>query len=191
MSWKGRVGWVLAKAVLQVGAWSDAPRRPMNDLERTTLRGVFGDSLDTTLIEVREGLSGLINVSRRAFVIENTMHLPMPAGTAPMHLIVHEATHVWQFQNGGHAYISDSLHAQAFGDGYQLEKGLLQGKAWAQLNCEQQATLVEVAWSQRCFEGRRFILRGRDWTPVFEASRTEWLAGRGAAFTAPGGTRDR
>lgn len=191
MSWKGRVGWGLAKVVLQVGAWSGAPRRPMNDLERRTLRGIFGDSLDTGAIEVREALSGLINVSRRAFVIENTMHLPMAVGTAPMHLIVHEATHVWQFQNGGHAYITDSLHAQLLGDGYQLEKGLLQGRAWAQLNCEQQATLVEEAWSQRCFEGRRFILRGRDWTHVFEASRTEWLAGRGAAFTASGETPGR
>lgn len=191
MSWKGRVGWGLAKVVLQVGAWSGAPRRAMNDVERRTLRGIFGDSLDTSVIEVREALSGLISVSRRAFVIENTMHLPMAPGLAPMHLIVHEATHVWQFQNGGHAYITDSLHAQLLGDGYQLEKGLLQGRAWAQLNCEQQATLVEEAWSQRCFDGRRFILRGRDWTHVFEASRAEWLAGRGAAFTASGETPGR
>lgn len=191
MSWKRRVGWALARVVTQVGSWSDAPRRPVTHTERGVLSSVFGDALDLDAIEIREDLHGLINLSRRAFVIENTMHLPMPAHTAPMQLIVHEATHVWQFQHGGHAYITDSLHAQTLGDGYQLEKGLLQGKAWPQLNCEQQATLVEQAWAQRCFDGRPFIIRGRDWTRAFEAARAQWRAGQGAAFTASGETPDR
>ena len=191
MSWKGRVGWALARVVSQVGTWSSAPRRSMSGPERTVLSTIFGASINLDAIEIREDLHGLINLSRRAFVIENTMHLPMPAGTAPMQLIVHEATHVWQFQNGGHAYIADSIHAQTFGDGYQLEKGLLQGKAWAQLNCEQQATLVEQAWAQRCFDGRPFIIRGRDWTAAFDAARSQWRTGQGAAFTAFGGTPDR
>lgn len=191
MSWKGRVGWALARLVVQVGSWSDSPCRPVSELERQVLTTVFGDSLDLGAIEIREDLHGLINLSRRAFVIENTMHLPMPSGTAPMQLFVHEATHVWQFQNGGHAYITDSLHAQTLGDGYQLEKGLLQGKTWLQLNCEQQATLVEQAWAQRCFDGRPFVIRGRDWTGAFEAARAQWRAGQGAAFTASGETPGR
>ncbi|MBE2249643.1 MAG: hypothetical protein IAE78_08835 [Myxococcus sp.] len=188
MSWKARVGWAVARLVSQVGAQSHAPRRGLSARERAVLGGVFGASLDLEVIVVREALSGLINLSRRAFVIENTMHLPLPVGAAPMHLLVHEATHVWQFQHGGHAYITDSLHAQTLGDGYQLEKGLLQGRAWAELNCEQQATLVEQAWAQGCFEGRPFVLRGRDWTAAFLAAREAWRAGRGATFTSSGGT---
>jgi hypothetical protein len=184
MSWKGRVGWALAQVVLGVGRWSHAPRRALSPAERRVLATIFGDALALDVVTVREALSGLINVSGRAFVIENTIHLPLPPGHVPMHLVVHEATHVWQFQNGGHAYITDSLHAQVLGDGYQLEKGLLQGKPWAQLNCEQQATLVEQAWAQGCFEGRPLIIRGRDWTEAFDAARAEWRAGRGAAFTA-------
>lgn len=186
MSWKGRLGWGLARVVQAVGAASRAPRRRLDARERRVLEGVFGASLDSAAIEVREALSGLINVSGRAFVIENSLYLPLPVGAVPTHLLVHEATHVWQFQNGGHAYITDSLEAQAFGDGYQLEKGLLQGRGWAELNCEQQATLVERAWEQGCFEGRPFVIRGRDWTRAFEAARTEWRAGRGAAFTSGG-----
>ncbi len=191
MSWKGRVGWALARVVSQVGTWSAAPRRSVSQTERHVLTAVFGDSLDLDAIEIREDLHGLINLSGRAFVIENTMHLPMPTGAAPMQLIVHEATHVWQFQNGGHAYITDSIHAQTLGDGYQLEKGLLQGKTWPQLNCEQQATLVEQAWAQRCFEGRPFVIRGRDWTAAFESARAQWTAGQGAGFTASGETPGR
>lgn len=190
MSWKGGVGWALARVVQTVGNASRAPRRRLDERERQVLETVFGPSLDRDVIEVREALSGLINVSRRAFVIENTIYLPMPTGTAPTHLLVHEATHAWQFQNGGHAYITDSLQAQSLGDGYQLEKGLLEGRAWAELNCEQQATLVEHAWEQGCFGGRPFVIRGKDWTTAFEAARVEWRAGRGAAFTS-GGRRDR
>ncbi|MBL8921835.1 MAG: hypothetical protein JNJ54_23460 [Myxococcaceae bacterium] len=190
MSWKGRLGWALARVVQTVGAASAAPRRHLDERERRILEAIFGPALDTGAIEVREALEGLINVSRRAFVIENTMYLPLPVRAVPTHLLVHEATHVWQFQNGGHAYITDSLAAQSFGDGYQLEKGLLQGRSWAELNCEQQATLVEHAWEQGCFEGRPLVIRGGDWTHAFDAARTEWRAGRGAAFTSAG-TRGR
>jgi hypothetical protein len=143
---------------------------------------VFAHSLDLSRIEIREELRGLINISGRAFVIENTIHLPLPQNQVPNALLVHEATHVWQFQNGGHAYIADSLWAQTFGDGYQLEKGLAQGKGWAELNCEQQATLIEMAWAQGCFGGAPFVVRGRDWTPAFREAVTELRAGRGATM---------
>jgi hypothetical protein len=183
--WKAKVGWAAARLVQRVGALSPTPRRRLSELELRVLSGVFGGALDLQVIEVRDGLRGLINVSRRAFVIENTIHLPMPVGAAPMSLLVHEATHVWQFQNGGHAYIADSLIAQTVGDGYQLEKGLLQGKRWDQLNCEQQATLIEEAWVQRCFEGKPFVIRGRDWTSAFLEGRDAVRAGRGASFNTP------
>jgi hypothetical protein len=182
--WKGPVGWALASVVKQVSALSPAPRRCLTARERALLRTVFDASLELDRIVVREELSGLINLSRRAFVIENVMHLPMPPHTAPDHLLVHEATHVWQFQHGGHAYIADSVIAQTVGDGYQLEKGLLQGRGWAELNCEQQATLIEEAWRQGCFEGRRFIVRGRDWTAAFDEARAALRAGQGARFAS-------
>lgn len=191
MSWKRRVGSVLGHVVLQVGAWSDAPSRGLTTGERALLARIFGAALDTSLIVVREDLRGLLNLSRRAFVIENVIHLPMRPHSAPPHLLVHEATHVWQFQHGGHAYIADSVWAQTLGDGYQLERGLLQGRRWDELNCEQQATLVEQAFVQRCFDGRPFVLRGRDWTWAFEAAWAALKAGQGASFTSSGGTRGR
>lgn len=189
--WKSPVGQALAAVVKQVGALSGAPRRSLTPGERALLDRVFDGALDFEPIVVRENLSGLLNVSRRAFVIENTIHLPMPPHAAPPHLLVHEATHVWQFQHGGHAYIADSIVAQTFGDGYELEKGLLQGRRWHELNCEQQATLIEHAWVQRCFDGRPFVIRGRDWTASFEEARAALRAGQGAGFTASGGTPGR
>ena len=189
--WKGPVGRALALVVKRVGASSASPRRPLTGEERALLGRVFDGALDVERVVVREALSGLINVSRRAFVIENVIHLPMPPHTAPAHLLVHEATHVWQFQHGGHAYIADSVVAQTVGDGYQLEKGLLQGQRWPELNCEQQATLVEEAFRQGCFDGRPFVVRGRDWTAAFDEARAALRAGQGACFTASGGRPGR
>jgi hypothetical protein len=73
---------------------------------------------------------------------------------------------VWQHQNGGHSYIADSLHAQLIGDGYRLDKGLVGGLAWHELNCEQQAMLIEEAFEQGAFDGRRVSIRGRDVTDL-------------------------
>lgn len=181
MKLKAGLGRGLAAFVLQVGRLSATPRRELHSDEARVLEAVFETSLELAPIRVRENLRGLINVSGRAFVIENTIHLP--PGRASMQLLVHEATHVWQFQNGGHAYISDSIAAQLIGDGYDLEKGLVEGRAWAELNCEQQARLIELAWAQRSFETGRFRLGLRDFSEAFLQAKTQLRAGRGATFT--------
>ncbi len=87
-----------------------------------------------------------------------------------------------QHQNGGYGYIADSLHAQLVGDGYKVDKGIREGRSWAGLNCEQQATLIEQAYEQRCFQGEAFKVRGRDCTEYFELAVRELRAGRGASF---------
>jgi hypothetical protein len=131
---------------------------------------------------VRAPVAGLLGITRRAFVIEDTLFVPARFLPLQAAVLVHEICHVWQHQNGGHAYIADSLEAQLVGDGYRLEKGLREGRSWAQLNCEQQATLVEEAYDQRCFDGNPFVLRGRDYTDAFVEAMKELRAGRGASF---------
>lgn len=184
MSWKAAFGHVAARVVQGVALVSRGHPRPLNDAERSLAAPVFETSLDLSKVRVREGVGGLLNVSRRAFVIEQTMFLPRGYLPLRTHVLVHELCHVWQFQNGGHAYIGDSVHAQLLGDGYELEKGLLQGRTWAELNAEQQATLIEASFAQGCFAGKPFLMRGRDWTPYWSAAVVELRAGRGAAFTS-------
>lgn len=184
MSWKGAFGHLAARTVRGVALLSRAPQRALTEAERRVLEPIYQGSLELSRVRVREGIRGLLNASRRAFVIENTMFLPREYLPLRSHVLVHELCHVWQFQNGGHAYIGDSVHAQLLGDGYELEKGLLQGRAWAALNAEQQATLIEASYRQGCFEGRPFIIRGRDWSERWGAAVAELRAGRGAAFTS-------
>jgi hypothetical protein len=72
----------------------------------------------------------------------------VPPGHAPVApgLLVHELTHVWQYQHGGPDYLSKALWAQLVGDGYDWRKGLDAGKPWEALNPEQQAALLEEAY---------------------------------------------
>ena len=57
--------------------------------------------------------------------------------------LAHEMVHIWQHQNGGTDYMSEALMSQYFGAGYDLGKGLREGKSWSQLEPEQQGELVE------------------------------------------------
>jgi len=180
MSWRAVLGVASAKVVRAAARLNPVAPRWLSGRERAVLRSVFADSVDLNAIQVRERITGLINLSRSAFVIENTMFVPGSYLPLPDSILVHECTHVWQFQHGGHAYIGDSLHAQTVGDGYDLAKGLREGRSWAQFNCEQQATLIEKAFAQGCFEGRPLIIDGRDATASFESALVALRAGSGA-----------
>lgn len=180
MKWKAAFGHLAARVVQGVAVINRAPQRSLTSAERALAGPIYEASLELSRVRVREGVSGLLNASRRAFVIEETLFLPRGYLPLRSHILVHELCHVWQFQNGGHAYIGDSVHAQLLGDGYELEKGLLQGRAWAALNAEQQATLIEASFAQGCFEGKPFFIRGTDWTTYWVRAVAELRAGRGA-----------
>jgi hypothetical protein len=62
-----------------------------------------------------------------------------------------ESTHVWQAQNGGTDYISEAIYAQTFGDGYDYQLAISQGKTWAMFNPEQQAKLIGKAYEAGYF----------------------------------------
>lgn len=165
--WRSTFGVVAARVVQAAARFDGASVRRLSDAELKVLEPIYGATVELSAIELREGVRGPVNASRRAFVIENSIFLPREYLPVRMHVLVHEVCHVWQFQNFGHHYIGDSVHAQLLGDGYELEKGLLQGLRWPELNVEQQATLVEASWAQGCFAGRPFIVRGHDWTHVW------------------------
>lgn len=181
--WKQGLGFAGAKAVLAAAKLSSAPERKLSAPERLLLERVYEESVDLSRVRIRAPVAGLLGVTRRAFVIENTLFVPAKFLPLQAAVLVHEVCHVWQHQHGGHAYIADSLEAQLVGDGYRLEKGLREGRAWAQLNCEQQATLIEEAYDQGCFEGKPLLLRGRDYSAELGRALVELRAGRGANFS--------
>jgi hypothetical protein len=90
--------------------------------------------------------------------------------------------HVWQHQNGGTDYMSEALWGQYFGDGYDFEKALKEGKSFGEMNPEQQAELMQQAYLSGYFEGpgRKFTYNGVDYTAQLEAAVKQVRAGRGA-----------
>lgn len=83
--------------------------RHLSSAERALARPTFGASLDFSRVRIIEGdvLAGT--------TVGNNIRLPegFDIGTpADAQLLIHELTHVWQYQHNGTDYISESLHSQ-------------------------------------------------------------------------------
>ncbi len=143
---------------------SSADKRPLSDAEVRLLRGVFGDGISYESVRLVRMATFIARLNgSRAFVLGNTLNLPdqdhddIARGRNPS-LLVHEATHLWQYQHHGWGYVAESLWAQSFGDGYDYVKALRQGKPWRKMNPEQQAQLIQDAFRDGYFDapGARF-----------------------------------
>lgn len=155
----------ISGAVDAIGDKLAPPTRHINAGEISYAREIFGDSLDYSKITItRDSLMS----TGAPKTIGNTVHMRSKWGAeqftkdgsgeytlelteAGRQLLVHEMTHVWQFQNGGLAYIPDSLVSQLrarLGSGsrngaYDWRSAAKAGTPWADWNPEQQAELVE------------------------------------------------
>jgi hypothetical protein len=107
----GTVIVVLGKTVSMVQSvlYLQGFERPLTEHEKSQLHRVFTDSLNYYVIGIIEGRAGLFGSNPRAFTLGNTLYMKTP--TFPVDLLVHEATHVWQYQKTGDRYASDALAA--------------------------------------------------------------------------------
>ncbi|MFY0565100.1 hypothetical protein ACN28E_14765 [Archangium lansingense] len=190
------------RAVEAADAKAAAPggdKRSLSNAEVGLLRGVFGDGLDYKPMRLVRMAPFIASINgSRAFVLGNSLNLPpvdydsLSRGEkTKAWLLVHECTHVWQYQHHGLGYVAESLWAQGFGDGYDYVKALRAGKPWKKMNPEQQAQLIQDAFHGGYFEvpgvrfgavgGKSAVLRysGKtpdgftDYTPVLVAAVEE------------------
>jgi hypothetical protein len=148
-------------------ATPDPGKRVLTPVELQKLQRVFGGGIVYKLVTVVRLSRFVMTLNgSRAFVTGNTVNLPEPDYLALLNgrshsLLVHEMTHVWQFQHQGWGYVAQALWAQGFGDGYDYAKALRQGTPWRKMNPEQQAQMIEDAFKAGYFdaEGARFGLR--------------------------------
>jgi hypothetical protein len=122
--------------------------RPLTPDEKSILDGVFGYALSTSIIRIRENATiiGFGNCHRTTGNIINT-----PGTGLSRRDLIHEASHVWQHQNGiPFAYALSALSSQAIAQLTQgdWEKAYdysgLEGKVpWVEWNAEQQAHWIE------------------------------------------------
>jgi hypothetical protein len=126
-----------------------AKERKLTDDEIRDLKRVFRDSLAYYNIRLIEGCSGLYGINGRAFVLGNTIYLKDNDVGSDPGLLVHECTHVWQYQNLGARYSSDALYAQAFvDDEYSWEAEVNRGnEEWVDFNMEAQGAFLEDVYN--------------------------------------------
>lgn len=127
--------------------------RPLTNDEKVALALVFRKSL--ALYNIRIKSSSGIGVT---FTLDNTIYTDIPNLAVPLHTLVHECTHVWQYQNLGTRYLAEALGAQAIfgrdpanpcksGNAYDWLGELNRGTTkWEHFNREAAAQLIEEIW---------------------------------------------
>lgn len=134
-------------ALVQSVFYAQGFERPLTDGEKAELTRVFKTSLNYYVIRLVTGHSGLFGLSSRAFTLGNTIY--MKTDSFPTDLLVHETTHVWQYQQTGDRYASDAIGAQWFlADAYDWRREIdVRGKDdWSDFNNEAQAEFLQDLW---------------------------------------------
>lgn len=119
--------------------------RPLNKEEERIVLDVFGASFPSHLVGMDPNSIPVALKVTDAYVSFHTINFNTQI---PDSVFVHELVHIWQFQQYGSAYISESIWAQKWGGGYNyggieaLKKGVF-NKGLAGFNFEQQADIIE------------------------------------------------
>ncbi len=121
--------------------------------QKEHLSSVFKDSVNLDNVRFKEMPLALANfLNNRPFVLGNSLMVPSGTSNMPLETLIHEITHVWQYQNGGTDYLSEALLAQWLPDslgGYNITSKALGDKKWGSLNPEQQAEVISNAILQQ------------------------------------------
>lgn len=116
--------------------------------ETKFLERVFWRSVPLEQIKVVEGRAGIFSMNHRAFALGNTIFLKNRYSEG---LLVHECTHVWQYQHFGPSYASDALAAQQFVESpynWRLEVFDRSKDDWRDFNREAQAAFLEDIYNR-------------------------------------------
>jgi len=142
----GTVVLIVGKAIAFVQAvlLIQAFERKLTRAEVKLLKRVFWDSIALYNVRIIEGRAGIYGINDRSFTLGNTIYMKSHDPFEEPELLVHECTHVWQFQNKGVLYAGDAIGAQWFiKDAYDWECEIDRGNAdWGDFNKEAQAEFL-------------------------------------------------
>jgi hypothetical protein len=129
--------------------------RPMTSTELSEAKTIFGNSIDYSLVRIDE-YSLIAHIGKKNVGAENmavvtfhtvnfTRKIEAGRGTDDMAWLIHELTHVWQYERMGAVYMAKAIHAQNNG-GYDytgvtaLEENATKGLSG--FNLEQQGEVI-------------------------------------------------
>lgn len=166
-----------AISALQTVTGLEPAGRSLTDRETRLLRKIYGDSIDYPKVEIVEGGAGVFSINPRPFALGNRIYLK--DRTQNDAVVIHEMAHVWQFQNGGTNYMSESLVSQVMGKGYDWSLSVPE-TPWKALEPEQQAQLLEDAARAGFFDTGTFSPHPPAVVDYLKKAMVEVRAGRGA-----------
>lgn len=151
-------------SLLQGSTGVQGRKEPLTAEQKAMLRRVFRESVALWNVRVVRGRSGVFDrtiefegwfqivENSRPFTLGNTIYLKNEDPVKNPGALVHECTHVWQYQHRGSRYASDALFAQAiYGSqaAYSWEDELARGASrWQDFNAEAEAQLLEDVFDQ-------------------------------------------
>jgi hypothetical protein len=149
----GAIGWFLTiLSLLQRTFFLQNNDRELTKSEKDMLQRVFKDSIALYNVRVIEGRCGVFTGDPdRPFTLCNTIYFKRVSPLLHPEVLVHECTHVWQYQHFGTRYIADAGGAMIVYGGmgaydWQAEPG--RGHAiWDDFNREAQAKLIQDVWT--------------------------------------------
>lgn len=128
--------------------------RAMTEYEIRQASRVFGGAIDYSKVQVSDGSvsAEILSAGGYARTIGNTINFPDGA-SRDMALMIHELTHVWQYQHFGWKYAPQAIKAQIF-EGYEyadegksaeqtLKDARAAGKTIHSYNREQQGDILQ------------------------------------------------
>ncbi|HXC95268.1 MAG TPA: hypothetical protein VNU92_06180 [Edaphobacter sp.] len=115
------------------------PARPLTPDEKTLLLKIFGSSINLDSVQT---VYTTLGVEGRPYTFGNTIRIP-PHTKFDAATLVHETTHVWQYQTMGTAYLSDSAFHQLTQGSKAYDVQLVPGKSFFDYTAEQQAMIVQ------------------------------------------------
>jgi|GEM_PF-3233568 len=138
--------------------------RSLSDREKAVAKSVFGNSINLSLVRIDEAAWSVPIVKKlkgadvyRPFT---TFHTINTWGSIDDATLIHELTHVWQYENDGAVYIPNALAGQESDEGYNYggAAGLMNqittqygnvDNAFKKFNPEQQAHIIEDYYRYR------------------------------------------
>jgi hypothetical protein len=172
-----------------------SPGRPLNARERQLLHDVFRESVNLDVVRIAYTDLG---VQGRPYTLANVIRIPRGGDPFSDRTLVHEVTHVWQYQTRGTGYIPDSLLHQAVHGSEAYSVTLASGRSFYDYAAEQQAVIVEqffandpAGWSTEP-DVVRMIEQVRRARPLSseEIQRETWMGVSGSRHTAPSPLQD-
>jgi hypothetical protein len=116
--------------------------RDLSESELEIAQAIFGESIEYSRVRIEEG--GILTWIYPGVTLGNTIAFPKGAydelNLKDQALLLHELTHVWQYQNSGLGYIPRALYEEIFTDAYVVHYD--EAKSFADYDIEEQGEIV-------------------------------------------------